>query len=271
MGRSHEDEAPLLLSEAADSEASVIPHHDQKLSKRRIIEIALLVSSLCFNIILILGVAVLLIRERDMIDWKGAKPIYTPASEYIEHELIEFTPIGHKKTQFEGPPNPDIDAAWLDLFHHSIVRISKEQAALLPKHTEAFTGDETHYVTQLDVYHQLHCLNMIRKLLWPDYYLDIDHLRYTSFVDGSVLDHFDHCIGQIRQSLMCNADVTPLRWRWDAPNNVSTPDFDVPHTCKKWDRLKEWTAANKAKLEIDIFHHVEDDLAYPTRDYEKAP
>lgn len=61
---------------------------------------------------------------------------------------------------------------------------------------------------------------------------------------------------------MCNADVTAIPWRWDTRYNVSTPDFDVLHTCKNWERLREWTTANKAKLEIDINHHVVDDLKF---------
>ncbi|KAF7981257.1 hypothetical protein HWV62_34137 [Athelia sp. TMB] len=262
MGNSLDDEAPLLPSEAVESEPDAAPHRKQGPSKRRAIEITSFVASLCLNAVLILGVAVLLIQRQSMIEWKGARPIYTPAHEFIEHKLVRFDPLGHAKTPYDGPPSPEVDAAWKGLYHNSVVGIPKEQAALLSNRTEAFTGDESHYITQLDVYHQIHCLNNIRKLLWPDYYPEIDHLRYTNFIDGSVMDHFDHCVGSIRQSLMCNADVTAIPWRWDTRYNVSTPDFDVLHTCKNWERLREWTTANKAKLEIDINHHVVDDLKF---------
>ena len=39
-----------------------------------------------------------------------------------------------------------------------ISRIPKSQAEMLPNATEAIPGDEEHYVVELDVFHQLHCL-----------------------------------------------------------------------------------------------------------------
>ena len=37
-------------------------------------------------------------------------------------------------------------------------------------------GDDNGYVIGLDVFHQLHCLNHLRKILYPDRYRIFDNL-----------------------------------------------------------------------------------------------
>jgi hypothetical protein len=51
-----------------------------------------------------------------------------------------------------------------------ISQISPESAAMLPNATTPFTNDTSHYIVELDVFHQLHCLNVLRKLVYPDVY-----------------------------------------------------------------------------------------------------
>lgn len=101
-------------------------------------------------------------------------------------------------------------------------------------------------------------------MLWPEYYPESQQLRFANLVDGSIIDHLDHCVNAIRASLMCNADLTPLVWRWYPQYNASMPDFDITHTCVNWDRIQDWTVANAAKVKIDIHHHVVDDLKLPS-------
>jgi hypothetical protein len=51
-----------------------------------------------------------------------------------------------------------------------ISQISKESASKLPNATAPLGADSDQHIVALDVFHQLHCLNMIRKSLYPDYY-----------------------------------------------------------------------------------------------------
>lgn len=39
-----------------------------------------------------------------------------------------------------------------------ISRITKEQAAQLPNKTQPIPGDDGYYISELDVFHNLHCL-----------------------------------------------------------------------------------------------------------------
>lgn len=52
----------------------------------------------------------------------------------------------------------------------TIIQVPREDAAKLVNWTSPVPGDETNYITMLDVYHQLHCLNLIRRSLYPERY-----------------------------------------------------------------------------------------------------
>ena len=49
---------------------------------------------------------------------------------------------------------------------------------------------------------------MIRKLLHPEYYSESDMKDINQSHDD--LDHIDHCVEYLRQSVMCSVDLTPI-------------------------------------------------------------
>jgi len=87
-------------------------------------------------------------------------------------------------TRWQGK-SPETDSAWQELYNSeslisiyrvaltdpsdTILRIPKEQAALLPNRTVPIVDDpEGYYISQIDVFHQLHCLvRVIDFLLYP--------------------------------------------------------------------------------------------------------
>ncbi|KAF8125882.1 hypothetical protein K438DRAFT_2148221 [Mycena galopus ATCC 62051] len=62
----------------------------------------------------------------------------------------------------------------------------------------------------LEVFHQLHYLasDVLRQQLHPGH-------NYT--VQSPV--HLRHCVGAIRQALMCYADTNPIVWQWSTRYN----------------------------------------------------
>lgn len=40
----------------------------------------------------------------------------------------------------------------------------------MPNHTLPIPGEDDGYIVGLEVYHQLHCLDFLRRALYPDYY-----------------------------------------------------------------------------------------------------
>ncbi|KAF8319625.1 hypothetical protein DL93DRAFT_2074559 [Clavulina sp. PMI_390] len=59
-------------------------------------------------------------------------------------------------------------------------------------------------------------------------------------------EHIDHCLNSLRESLMCNPDLTPVVWQWDETQRRTSPKIDVVHTCIDFRPIQEW--AKKWKL-----------------------
>lgn len=58
-----------------------------------------------------------------------------------------------------------------------------------------------------------------------------------------------HCVDAIRKGAMCHADVTPIPF-WSKPdfkNSEITPVFKIPHTCRSYDKVKDWAAQHPVK------------------------
>ncbi|KAJ5593540.1 hypothetical protein N7537_010444 [Penicillium hordei] len=182
-----------------------------------------------------------------------------PAELLIRHKNIVFsTGLGAELTEYQGAPTAKNNQAWSDLYNFGISRISKVDAARLANKTVPIPDDPGQYAVSLDVFHQLHCLNMVRKRVWStEVYLSEDELMG--------IEHIDHCIDTIRQSLMCSVDVTPLPWVWVEKDQMAKEVAAVLHTCRDFDAVRQWALEHHI-LTFDRTVHVHDDLADQPRD-----
>ena len=89
------------------------------------------------------------------------------------------------------------------------------------------------YLVTLDVFHELHCLNMLREFVYRDYYPD----KHTM---EAQIDHLDHCIDLLRQVLMCHSDISLHTYGWKDGYRWPWPDFTIEHECRSWDHLMVW-------------------------------
>lgn len=105
--------------------------------------------------------------------------------------------------------------------------------------------------------------NAIRKALHPEYYNTSSQPDPNN--DGGVLEphHIDHCVDAIRQSLMCNADITPLTWLWDGERKQTVAKATVVHSCRRFDKIQEWAAQYHYPKMMDRFHKAVNDPLDP--------
>ncbi|KAJ6451914.1 hypothetical protein C8R45DRAFT_848091, partial [Mycena sanguinolenta] len=175
-----------------------------------------------------------------------------PAQDAVEYGVTAYAITGEDPL-FHIPPSPKLDAAWDELYNFGVSQIPKSQARLLPNKTHPIPGDESNYILELDVFHNLHCLNMIRKSLHSDYYSE--HLME--------LAHLDHCVDWIRQSLMCAGDTSVVVWQWDPEQKITTFQGSVAHTCRNFEKLREWGKRHKIKTPYENSVRIEDDIVIP--------
>ncbi|CAK7232131.1 hypothetical protein SEUCBS140593_008158 [Sporothrix eucalyptigena] len=104
----------------------------------------------------------------------------------------------------------------------------------------------------LNVFHQLHCLNMIRKRLY-------DKTDYPPEHETMGMEHMEHCYDALRQSLMCSADITPLPWAWDEKDQKAKSVARVVHTCRDFEAVQGWAREREVE-HYDRTIYVPDDL-----------
>ena len=136
-----------------------------------------------------------------------------------------------------------------------ISQISPSSAAQLPNATTPFTDEANHYIVELDVFHQLHCLNSLRKLAYPDVY----KMDLTSGSEEAAenIYHMEHCYEQLRQSLQCSSDIATIYWEWSEKKQKMFGNVKTTHTCKNFDKIRDWAVKHKAEADLDFFKHVE--------------
>lgn len=157
------------------------------------------------------------------------------------------------------------DAAWDDytLDDSILFYISKEDAAQADidpeKHAYVDNPEkgQVGYVAAIEVTHQLHCLDMMRRSL----YYNINHTRATCKDDQCpdspkykdekqfetyIQNHLDHCVDLIRQRLACTSDLGLIPFMWVGTQGRLFPDTNRTHTCHDYNTVHRW---GKKKLQ----------------------
>ncbi len=144
------------------------------------------------------------------------------------------------------------------------------------------TGKEG-YRIGLEVFHQLHCLNLIRKSTYRDQYngkgdfaeedegkirahlgintrtpLSPSHFNPIDLSDapkfGQMLTYpTDHCLEMLRMNIMCQVDIGVITFH-ELPDKPGDPwpDFSSLHVCRDFDAVRKWAIENTVAND-DIF------------------
>ena len=166
------------------------------------------------------------------------------------------------------------DAAWDELYNIGGINvIPNTEAEKLAEPTVAVLDEPGYSFVGLNVFHQLHCLNWVRKALRPERYAAMNmemlgeaqklerfvHIgesnRPAAWVLGSWrlmtdVGGADHCIESLRQSLMCSADVSPVIWHWKKEGGLVL-DMNNTHVCRDFDMIKDWAQEHMMTREIN--------------------
>lgn len=112
------------------------------------------------------------------------------------------------------------------------------------------TGKEG-YRIGLEVFHQLHCLNLIRKSTYLDHYKGKGDFAEDD--EGKIRGHLDHCLEMLRMNIMCQVDIGVITFH-ELPDKSGDPwpDFSTLHVCRDFDAVRKWAIENTVAND-DIF------------------
>jgi hypothetical protein len=146
------------------------------------------------------------------------------------------------RTPFTQSPGPEADALWNSISAPpgdvGIIWLTEEERRRWGVAT-AKAGEGSKYIVTIDVFHQLHCLDRLRRQIFNETY------RIQPDANPLWKEHIAHCLDSIRLSLQCNADVSLLPWKWIKGYAAPWPDFRSEHTCRNWDAVSSWATRRK--------------------------
>lgn len=111
--------------------------------------------------------------------------------------------------------------------------------------TVQYPDDSGLYVSSIDVAHQIHCLDEVRKATAPEHYKSMVNAKMQR-------DHVAHCINYLRQVLMCKADVTLLEYHNVESEGLGSyrqrTEFQSPQRCADYGTIFDWAYEKRVKV-----------------------
>lgn len=120
-----------------------------------------------------------------------------------------------------------------------IAKLDMPLSSLKVNHPE--TGEEG-YRVGMEVFHQLHCINLLRRIVYTDYYEPLG----GEFAAGpeALQRHADHCIEVLRLNIQCNADVGLFTFYMIEGDPLAWPQLNSKHVCRNFDSVMDWARSN---------------------------
>jgi hypothetical protein len=110
-------------------------------------------------------------------------------------------------------------------------------------------GDDA-YATTMDVFHQLHCLNMLRRLVYPDYYKTATNQFPNAKHPKEMYEiHMGHCVDMLMQAIQCSGNLNLITMHWVKEEPWPFPDMSMNKQCvADFGMLTDWRKENQADL-----------------------
>ncbi|OAP55471.1 hypothetical protein AYL99_10444 [Fonsecaea erecta] len=173
-------------------------------------------------------------------------------------------------------PSDEVDALWDHFVYRAPMSISDEEFGRLNVESKALVRFPPELGggiwADLEMDHQLHCLDLLRKHTHLHYYESKDvsfvnqsniirvHLGKSLFfallsreydgtrlvnseAEAEIVNHhtwIDHCINILRQNILCHADTTLLTYNWIKGYDSPYPNFNNWHVCRDWKAIDRW-------------------------------
>ncbi|KAJ6495074.1 hypothetical protein C8R45DRAFT_1212019 [Mycena sanguinolenta] len=153
---------------------------------------------------------------------------YSPAQHAIQYNTAKF----HRGLHDDIP-----------IYEHAASRVPKSELVKMANATWPILNEGGNYVITLDVFHRLCSLDMLRQNLHPG-----DSYTVRSQV------HLQHCVGAIRQALMCSADISP---QWSAKYEQAEQRDDILHTCRDLGKIQTWAKEHSTGFLPDLTVYIE--------------
>ncbi|KAJ3571375.1 hypothetical protein NPX13_g5403 [Xylaria arbuscula] len=170
---------------------------------------------------------------------------------YTLLDIAKFRPMQFsaelgQPSVFKGTPRKELDDAWDKLTDLPMILVNNETLQAFDPTSKPTKGIDGYYYATVEVYHQLHCLDITRKFIFRDQY---QHVNTFQDPPDMVWEHVDHCIDLLRQVLMCNADIG-LIFYTDVGQRQPVARVSTTHMCRDFADITDWVNGHDSDLGI---------------------
>ncbi|CAJ2510672.1 Uu.00g062970.m01.CDS01 [Anthostomella pinea] len=153
-------------------------------------------------------------------------------------------------------PNKEADKVWHEWGKPRFFPLTSNDLRITGKDIETAVhledkywglGDDK-YAGVMDVNHQLHCIDTLRKFAYGTYYnmSQLDPVR-----EGKKEIHANHCIDSLVQTVQCsgNMNFITMHWYKSRPIPKPMPDMSINKQCIDFNHYTEWRLENSLSNE----------------------
>ncbi|KAF2256776.1 hypothetical protein BU26DRAFT_599405 [Trematosphaeria pertusa] len=240
MSHSKSEEAYSLLRDSSEDCPEDFPSNTTPSARRQLkLYILILINILLLLINLFCGSFLL---EFHISSKSTSFSVHSPLNKIIQTQTSHWNLSLGDRTPFTEAPSRDVDALWdsISAPPGNVGTIIVQKEDLEKSSLESIElADGSGYLATVDVFHQLHCLDFIRKYVFNATYQlsPAEHPLWE--------DHIAHCIDSIRLSLQCSSDVSLITWKWVEGYGNPWPDFRSKHECRNWDDILGWASERR--------------------------
>lgn len=160
---------------------------------------------------------------------------FPPAESGLRFRSQLFDKYGVRNSPTAQEPGPALDSAWHGLLSSMMVKISPEQMFSQTPESSIPLADGSGYVASLGVYHELHCIKLLKHWIHKDYYLaGWDEDRVEQY-----WKHLNHCLDWLKTAALCRSDTTITTLTWNG--SILDTEYPVAYQCVDPDSLFAWT------------------------------
>lgn len=123
-------------------------------------------------------------------------------------------PLESLHSKYRGSPSPEVDAAWEHITTTHLFPLSREEVIKMgkdPDYTvlmpEEFGFGAGMHAGFMDVFHNIHCLDFLRREAYSDYY-------GASAKSPLGKQHLDHCVEILLEDFLCRPNMEVITYRF---------------------------------------------------------
>ncbi|KAJ5050927.1 uncharacterized protein L3040_002794 [Drepanopeziza brunnea f. sp. 'multigermtubi'] len=130
-----------------------------------------------------------------------------------------------------GNDTGNIDREWHKIIYPADLPLSDEETKYVGGKLQR-NPVSGKFTIELEVFHSLHCLNMVRKRVYSE--------LYPEMLTDNARIHVDHCIESLRELIMCEGNMTPIPLEWSEKGKRMNPNYSTTHSCRNFNMLKDY-------------------------------